>query len=482
MCPQTKPSGIGSRICACAGRQGGTSGMQRKGPLRSVPEREAVEAREVEASGEEPWASSLRLFANGGEGEAADLLRDLAAALGRSAAPLEPRADATATDRETDAGLAFSSLVSKLGEAQGLEGPVFVLAAAHSAHPGTARQAQALLDNLLRVRGCQSVPEFLRGACEGDEGCLAEVMRFLEPELRRETWQHNPSAKYIFCSVLQQVTRPWLSQHLEKVLPPALLLSDDYRVENKILGVKCLHHIIRNVPAADLCQFNRVQVVNHALSLHLYSKEAHLMQILLPCVLDLLPILEKSSLQQSHNPPLVTPSDEVFQLVLTHMEAEPQLSLRRIYARNLPTFVKRFGIQITQHLKRLQQVIVGYLEIADGPEEVARLAILDTLKCTIQHTWPRMTCHLSVLLKALLKMMWDVSTDNSFTPEPVKAELLQRATECLLLLDHSTHGQVKILLQGVYHHCQNDHLKNYLKKVQMEPVEVWPPGKLNKDV
>ncbi|XP_067326960.1 TELO2-interacting protein 2 [Anolis sagrei] len=447
--------------------------------------REAVESCEAGASGEGSLASFLRVFGNGVAGESAGLLRDVAAALARSAAPLE------AWDREGEACLAFSSLVSKLGEARGLEGrvagPLFVLAAAHSAqrpgvHPGAARQAQALLDALLRARGCQSVPEFLRGAREGEEGCLAEVLRCLEPELSRETWQRNPSAKYVFCSVLQQVTRPWLSQHLEKVLPPALLLSDDYRVENKVLGVQCLQHIIRNVPAADLCQFNRAQVVNHALSLHLYSKEAQLMRILLPCILDLLPILEKASLQQSHSPLIVTPSDEVFQFVLTHMEAEPQLSLRRIYASSLPTFVERFGFQITRHLKRLQQVIVGYLEIADGPEEIARLAILDTLKCTIQHAWPRMTCHLSVLLKALLKMMWDVSTDSSVTPEPVKAELLQRATECLLLLDHSTHGQVKILLHGVYQHCQNDCLKKYLKKVQMEPVEVWSPGELDKDV
>lgn len=41
-------------------------------------------------------------------------------------------------------------------------------------------------------------------------------------------------------------------------------------------------------------------------------------------------------------------------------------------------------------------------------------------------------------------MMLDVATDRSLTPEPVKAELLQKATECLILLDHASHGQVKV--------------------------------------
>lgn len=58
----------------------------------------------------------------------------------------------------------------------------------------------------------------------------------------------------------------------------------------------------------------------------------------------------------------------------------------------LPQFVLRggrLGILVVRHLKRLQRVIVGYLEVCDGPEEEARLGILQTLRCTIEHAWPR---------------------------------------------------------------------------------------------
>ncbi|EPY73325.1 hypothetical protein CB1_015160014 [Camelus ferus] len=164
---------------------------------------------------------------------------------------------------------------------------------------------------------------------------------------------------------------------------------DDYQTENRILGVRCLHHIVLNVPAADLLQYNRAQVVYHALFNHLYTPEHHLIQAVLPCLLDLFPILEKALHWKGGAARPTTHCDEVLQLVLTHMEPEHRLLLRRTYARNLPAFVKRLGILTVRHLKRLERVIVGYLEVYDGPEEEARLKILETLKLLMQYTWPR---------------------------------------------------------------------------------------------
>ncbi|NXM84846.1 TTI2 protein, partial [Oenanthe oenanthe] len=126
----------------------------------------------------------------------------------------------------------------------------------------------------------------------------------------------------------------------------------------------------------------------------------------------------------------------------------------------------RLGILIVRHLKRLERVILGYLEVSDGPKEEARLAILETLQCTIEHAWPRMPCRLPVLLKALLRLLWDVHTDRGPTPEDVRAALLHRATQCLILLDHCCQGQVKELLQGVHSSCEESRVRECLSKVQ----------------
>lgn len=165
---------------------------------------------------------------------------------------------------------------------------------------------------------------------------------------------------------------------------------------------------------------------------------------MLLCLLDLFPILEKTLHWKGDAARPTTHCDEVLQLILTHMEPEHRLLLRRTYARNLPAFVKRLGILTVRHLKRLERVIISYLEVYDGPEEEARLKILETLKLLLQYTWPRVSCRLVVLLKALLKLICDVAGDSSLTPGPIKSTLLEEATDCLILLDHCSQGQVKV--------------------------------------
>jgi len=76
-----------------------------------------------------------------------------------------------------------------------------------------------------------------------------------------------------------------------------------------------------------------------------------------------------------------------------------------------------------------------------------------------------------VLLKALLKMIWDVHTDQGSTPEPVRAALLQRATECLILLDRCSEGQVKVS----WGPSKNLSLLLHLKKKKKHGVFKSPP-------
>ncbi|XP_070924509.1 TELO2-interacting protein 2 isoform X1 [Macaca nemestrina] len=387
-------------------------------------------------------------------------------------------------EKAAKVGLLFLKLLGKVETAKNslvgpawqtglhhLAGPVYIFAITHSLEqpwttPRSREVAREVLTLLLQVTECSSVAGFLRGENEDEKGSLSVILGLLKPDLNKESWKNNPAIKHVFSWTLQQVTRPWLSQHLERVLPASLLISDDYQTENKILGVHCLHHIVLNVPAADLLQYNRAQVLYHAVFNHLYTPEHHLIQAVLLCLLDLFPILEKTLHWKGDGARPTTHCDEVLQLILTHMEPEHRLLLRRTYARNLPAFVKRLGILTVRHLKRLERVIIGYLEVYDGPEEEARLKILETLKLLMQHTWPRVSCRLVVLLKALLKLICDVARDPNLTPESVKSALLQEATDCLILLDHCSQGRVKGLLAKIPQSCEDRKVVNCIRKVQ----------------
>lgn len=334
---------------------------------------------------------------------------------------------------------------------------IFAITHLHK-HPWTdgpsRKKASELLTALLRMTGSRSVQELLFGKPDEDQkGVFGPVLHTLQSELTQKNWKRNQAVKHVFSTTLVQVEQPWLTDYLENVFPPSLLISDDYHIENKILGVHCLHHIVLNVPAADLRQFNRAQVLYHTLFNHLYTSEAALVQVVLPCLIDLLPILEKSSAHASF-PCISNRFDDLLCHILTYMEMEHKLDLRQVYAKNLVLLIDRMGISVIRHLKRLERVIVGYMEVSDAPEEKARLSILDALQKTLQIAWPRMEKRRDSLAQSLLRFLVDVSSDSS--PTELKEQLMTKASHCLLLLVHCSKGKLQALLREVDSSCVPD--------------------------
>lgn len=47
------------------------------------------------------------------------------------------------------------------------------------------------------------------------------------------------------------------------------------------------------------------------------------------------------------------------------------------------------GVAICRHMRRLERVLLGYLEVPDPPEERSRLDVLQALQGTIRAAWPR---------------------------------------------------------------------------------------------
>ncbi|KAM9700240.1 uncharacterized protein ACNS7B_003242 [Menidia menidia] len=192
------------------------------------------------------------------------------------------------------------------------------------------------------LTGCTGPAHMLTGG-EGSRGILGGVLDVLQPQLTQDWMYRCEASKLVFAWTLLQVTRPSVAPHLPRLLPPALLLSDHHQPENCMLGVRCLHHIVLHTPAADLRQFNRAQVLHQALLRHLYSPEPALIQLVLPCLLDLLPVLETPPSSLGPPSPRRKPClhDDLLRLVLTHMEAEHKLGLRGAYAAALPPLIDR---------------------------------------------------------------------------------------------------------------------------------------------
>ncbi|XP_029135051.2 TELO2-interacting protein 2 [Labrus bergylta] len=383
---------------------------------------------------------------------------------------------------------ALSALLGTLGNTGGLDVlllavalPICVFAVTHFqdqawTSSSSRKAAQRLQEALLRAGRWRDSPHLLMGdVSQGEEeggkkkkrrGIVGGILDVLQPQLAKDSWHRCEAVKLVFAWTLLQVTRPALSPHLARLLPPSLLFNDHFRQENCILGVRCLHHVVLNTPAADLRQFNRAEVIYQALFKHLYTTEAAVIQPALSCLSDLLLVLEKppSSLAPSLSPRKPCRHDDVLRLVLTHMEAEHKVALRRVYASALPPFIDRMGMAVCRHLKRLERVVLGYLEVRDPPEETSRLKILEALQKTIRTAWPRIAGRVTVLLRCLLKLLLDVSSDSQLS-DSVRQELMNQTTVCIEQLDGVSQGNLQPLLLQVDSSCCSSDILSCLTKI-----------------
>ncbi|KAI8496146.1 TEL2-interacting protein 2 [Branchiostoma belcheri] len=296
------------------------------------------------------------------------------------------------------------------------------------------------LSLIMRCCNFENESEMLCGT-EDKVGIFGSILTLLKPSLGRDTWKKNLSTRRVFYWCVIRVARPYLSDFVGTVLPPVLLFLDDHQLENRLLGVECLQHVLRNIPAAELQWYNRAAVIYDALHATLYSQEPRLLEKVVPCLLDVCAILEKGPTEEGV-PRKASQSDALLRHILTNMQHEGKIAMRRAYCKHLHLIVQHVGIRCVRHLNRLLRVIYEYLEVYDGPVEYARKDALTATKTMIVQAWPRMPHHTQPLAKALLKLVVDISMDESGTPENVREEMCASATECLVLLNRCSEGML----------------------------------------
>ncbi|XP_061134528.1 TELO2-interacting protein 2 isoform X3 [Syngnathus typhle] len=321
-----------------------------------------------------------------------------------------------------------------------------------------SREACGRLESqLLAAGGWRDSAHMLTGGGpDGEAGILPAVLDVVRPALEREARRQRDRVDEVDSALawtLLRVPRPFLAPVLPRLLGPALLLSDHQGGDKCMLGIHCLHHIISNTAASELRALNRADVVYEALFRHLHATDADVMQLLLPCLLDLLAVLE--------SPPSAAPRaaaprhHRVLRLLLTRMEAEHKVALRRVYAQALPAYLHRMGASACRHFARLSRVVPAYLEVSDGLEELSRLYALEALWQILTAAWPRCGSAraIGMWLPCLLRLLVDAEWPSPRLRPDICRRLGRRAARCVVLLNAAARGSLQCPLEQVDAGC-----------------------------
>lgn len=300
--------------------------------------------------------------------------------------------------------------------------------------------AMQVLDFLTLVCGSCNLADMLSGNHSKSPengsifptGRLCNVLENIKNFMTNHKLPDFPVATHVLVWSITKVRHPYLKEHISMVIPPLLLLVDDYRINNCVTGIQTLTHVIKNTNAAELRWYGRADIIYDAVHHRLHTNEPKVMQVLQPCLLKIIQVVEPN-LKQKIGYSEMNKCDINFQIILTSMEYESKIIMRRAYCSNLALFINHMGIRIVKHFKRLLRVVYGYLEIGDGVTEESRIIMLDILKCIIHNAWARIAIHSNDMLKCLMKLIIDVSFSSEASLE-VKDLMFMKVEECIVML------------------------------------------------
>ena len=290
-----------------------------------------------------------------------------------------------------------------------------------------------------------------------------ECLKLIQPWLKSDNWKRNPATVHCYVGLLTTASFN-LFDHLPLVLPPTLLLVDDFEPQNQCTGIQCTQHILEHTSKTEIYLYGRAEVLFCALLRLMYSAEEEVILALLPCILRLAQTIDFNAKDKS-NAMKTTKTDELFSILLRNMLLEQKWSVRREYSKHLSNFVNALQLAILKHLPKTFEVVESYLEITDYEAEATRVNILRAIETLINVAWPRILSRYDVIMKCIVRLVLELcqAQDGKKGDDDV-LEQCCRVVSLLALLDCN---RVANTLEGLSHiEALNIRTQNVLARLQ----------------
>lgn len=253
------------------------------------------------------------------------------------------------------------------------------------------------------------------------------VLKSVHPKLRKDTWKKNLCYVYVYKAALFALDRQTISDTLPLVLPPGLLLVDDYSLPNQRLGVACMNRVVCSVTTVQLGWQGRRDVIFDALQRLLYAKDPDLIIGLHSCFRCLLlgDAVEGSFQFRDQNG--VRKCEKIFSELLDAAESEQTILLRNAYSSQFVPYIECLGVNVIKYMNKTLRVVLQYVEVySAGEEQTCRRNALLAVAAFVKYTWPRIAFHFWHIAESLFRMAYNL--------HPNTCGFKREIARCLFLL------------------------------------------------
>uniref|UniRef100_H2ZMW4 Uncharacterized protein n=1 Tax=Ciona savignyi TaxID=51511 RepID=H2ZMW4_CIOSA len=213
------------------------------------------------------------------------------------------------------------------------------------------------------------------------------------------------------------------------ILPPMLLMIDDYNAPSILSGLTVCETLFELVPKAEVRIYNRGDVIFDALLHKLYSQDAEVLDKSLSCMLSCLAVLERDPKKADHLR-LTTRYDQIFEVLLSNVSTSTQIPLRFVLWKNLKFYVPVMGITSARYLQDIFSHMEHDIEVVN---DKTLIEILQSLCAVMQATQVRIPNHAARILKFLLQnLLYTVREYPS--RKSLKQKVKEESVLCLKML------------------------------------------------
>ncbi|XP_043482346.1 TELO2-interacting protein 2-like [Leptopilina heterotoma] len=285
---------------------------------------------------------------------------------------------------------------------------------------------------LCDLYSCENLSQLI----EQNQDDVSRILTTLRPKLLKDTWKTYPASIICYKWFVTLLKKSQVINHFNDIIPTALIILDDFEVENKVLGLECISEIVQHCHTEkQFVESGFAEMILFNLKKFIYEREMNCTLVLYNCIEKILKSLELG--KENFNKFEWSERDKILEELLDKMACEDNGKIRENYMSVLVELLNSLGS--FKWCGRVIRIIDRYCEHYGDLNSLK--ITLDSTKIILGRFEKRISAHSESLFTIFLKLYINLNEIQA------SEEIFQSLEDCLYLVCQSSPEMIKELMQ-----------------------------------